>query len=90
MATKPRLDISMDVEVKRQVKATAAKKGLSMSQYCAQAIEGRLAKDGVRKATQPRTPEEAEELIRRMDELREKIGPIGVPTWQLVEEGRRR
>jgi len=29
-------------------------------------------------------------LIERMDRLREKIGPIGVPVSKLIREGRRK
>ncbi len=29
-------------------------------------------------------------LVNRMDRLREKIGPIGVPAAELIREGRRR
>ena len=29
-------------------------------------------------------------LVAKMDRLREKIGPIGVPVAELIREGRRR
>lgn len=91
MATKTRLGIYLDdEETKRQVKVAAAKRGMTVTEYCAQAIVERLVRDGERKAGRPKTKEERLELIRQMQELRDKIGPIGVPTWQLVEEGRRR
>jgi hypothetical protein len=77
-----------DEEIKRQIKVAAAKRGMTATDYCAQAIEERLMKDGERK-TQNESHEKAA-FLSRMDKLRQEIGPIGAPTAELVEEGRRR
>lgn len=93
MATKTRIRLGLDLRdesMKRRIKVAAAKRGMTVSDFCLEAIEQWLAKDGERKPANPETEEDPRALLRRMDELSEKIGPIGVPTWQLVEEGRRR
>lgn len=68
----------------------AAQKGMSVSAYCLQAIRQQLAKD---EATGPSSEEkltEAAKAARRLDELREELGPIGIPVTELIAEGRRR
>ena len=55
---------------------------------CARAIEERLARDGER-STKNEVQDKAA-LLSRMDKLKEEIGSIGIPTAELVEEGRRR
>jgi hypothetical protein len=77
-----------DEEIKKQIKVAAAKRGMTATDYCAQAIEERLMKDGERK-TQNKGHEKAA-FLSRMDKLRQEIGPIGALTAELVEEGRRR
>jgi hypothetical protein len=77
-----------DEEIKKQIKVAAAKRGMTATDYCARAIEERLMKDGERN-----TKNEAQDkaaFLSRMDKLRQEIGPIGAPTAELVEEGRRR
>ena len=89
MANKARLGLYLkDEEVKRQIKIAAARRGMTVTDYCARAIEERLIKDGERSA-------EGEDknkvvLLSRMDKLRQEIGSIGISTAELVEEGRRR
>ena len=89
MANKARLGLYLeDEEIKRQIKVAAAKRGMTATDYCAQAIEERLIRDGERS-----TKNEAQDkvaLLSRMDELRQEIGPIGMSTAEFVEEGRRR
>jgi hypothetical protein len=89
VANKARLGLYLeDEEIKRQIKVAAAKRGMTATDYCAQAIEERLMRDGERS-----TKNEAQDkvaLLSRMDKLRQEIGSIGIPTAELVEEGRRR
>jgi hypothetical protein len=61
---------------------------MTATDYCARAIEERLIKDGERKAEGGSKNKMS--LLSRMDELRQEIGLIGIPTAELVEEGRRR
>jgi hypothetical protein len=77
-----------DEEIKRLIKVAAAKRGLTTTNYCAQAIEERLRKDG--EITAGNIEEDKMALLSRMDKLSEEIGLIGVSTAELVEEGRRR
>lgn len=44
-AKKKRLTVELDSEVQQRLKDTAARKGVSMGQYCRAAIESELAKD---------------------------------------------
>jgi len=89
MANKARLGLHLeDEEIKRQIKVAAAKRGMTVTDYCARAIEERLIKDGERRAEGGGRNKIA--LLSRMDALRQEIGPIGMSTTQLVEEGRRR
>ena len=89
MANKARLGLYLkDEEVKRQIKVAAARRGMTVTDYCARAIEERLTKDGERIAESGDKNKVA--LLSRMDKLRQEIGPIGMSTAELVEEGRRR
>ena len=89
MTKKARLGLYLeDEEVKKQIKVAAAKRGITATDYCAQAIEERLIRDGERSAKDRGKDEVA--LLSRMDKLRQEIGPIGISTAELVEEGRRR
>jgi len=76
-----------DEEIRRQIKVAAAKRGMSTTAYCAQAIKERLVKDG---EISDRADGNKKALLARMDKLRQEIGRIGMPTAELVEEGRRR
>lgn len=89
MATKARLGLYLEgEEIKRQIKVAAARRGMTATDYCARAIEERLIKDGERRAEGGGKNKIS--FLSRMDELRQEIGPIGVPTAELVEQGRRR
>ena len=94
MAKKARLSLYLeDEEFKREVKVAAAKRGVAITEYCAEAIEERLIRDGERSKTMIRNKNVLEEkmaALARMDELRRKIGPIGLRTSDLINEGRRR
>ncbi|PIU55175.1 MAG: hypothetical protein COS88_05370 [Chloroflexi bacterium CG07_land_8_20_14_0_80_51_10] len=89
MTSKARLGLYLkDDETKKQIKVAAAKRGMTVTVYCAQAIEERLTRDGERSAGDEDRNRTA--FLSRMDKLRQEIGSIGVFTAELVEEGRRR
>ena len=89
MANKARLGLYLkDEKIKRQIKVAAARRGMTVTDYCARAIEERLIKDGERSAEGKDKNKVA--LLSRMDKLRQEIGPTGISTAELVEEGRPR
>lgn len=94
MAKKARLSLYLeDEEFKRQVKVAAAKRGLTVTDYCAEAIEGRLIRDGERSMPKSKSKganKKRSATLARMDSLRQQIGPIGLRASELVKEGRRR
>lgn len=84
-----RLNIYLDrAELREVVKIAAARRGVTLSAYCLEAIRLRLMAEGLL----PRQDREAsqQDAARALDGLRAKIGPIGVPVSDLVEQGRRR
>ncbi|MDD5537332.1 MAG: hypothetical protein PHF12_00020 [Candidatus Omnitrophica bacterium] len=88
MTKKSRLGLYLeDEDVKRRIKVAAARRGISTTAYCAEAIRERLQRDG---EVGDKTSKERLALLSRMDKLRKETGPIGVTTAELVEEGRRR
>lgn len=88
MNKKARLGLYLEDEaIRRQIKVAAAKRGLSTTAYCAQAIKERLVKDG---EIIDKTDGNKKALLARMDRLRQDIGPVGMLTAELVEAGRRR
>jgi hypothetical protein len=76
-----------DEEIKKQIKIAAAKRGISTTVYCAEAIRERLRRDG---EISDKVDRDKVVLLSRMDKLRQEIGPVGTTTAELVEEGRRR
>lgn len=94
MTKKARLGLYLENEgVKRQIKIAAAKRGTTITEYCAEAIVERLIRDGemsVAKIKSRNANKEKLALLSQMDQLRQEIGSIGVRTSELVEEGRRR
>ncbi len=88
MTRKARLGLYLEDEtMRRQIKIAAAKRGMSATAYCAQAIRERLARDG---EIIDNADERKKAVLARMDRLKEEIGPVGVPAAELVDEGRRR
>lgn len=64
--------------VNRQIKVAAAKRGMTVTDYCARPIEERPIRDSERT-----TKDEAQDkvaLLSRMDKLRQEIGPTGIST----------
>jgi len=88
MTKKARLGLYLEDEAtRRQIKIAAAKRGMSTTAYCAQAIRERLVRDG---EISDKIDGNKKALLARMDRLRRDIGPVGMPAAELVEEGRRR
>jgi len=88
MVKKARLCLYLeDEQTKTHVKIAAAKRGISATAYCEEAIKEKLKREGTL-SDEERQRRKA--LMARMDKLREEIGPIGVSTSELVKEGRRR
>ena len=88
MARKARLGLYLeDDEIKKQIKIAAAKRGISTTAYCAEAIRERLQREW---EISDKVDRDMLALLSRMDKLRQEIGPVGTTTAELVEEGRRR
>ena len=85
---KARLGLYLEDEIiRRQIKVAAAKRGMSSTAYCAQAIKERLVRDG---EITDRADGNKKVLLARMDKLRQEIGHVGMSAAELIEEGRRR
>jgi len=88
MVKKARLGLYLkDNEIKKHIKIAAAKRGVSTTIYCAQAIEERLRREG---ELGNKVSESKMAFLSRVDKLRKEIGPISKTTAELVKEGRRR
>ncbi len=86
MVKKARLGLYLEDEnMKRQVKIAAARRGLSATAYCLQAIEERLRRDN---EIGNDTGKAA--LLSRIDRLSKELGPTDMTAAKLVDEGRRR
>jgi hypothetical protein len=86
MVKKSRLGLYLeDEEIKKRVKIAAAKRGLSTTMYCAQAIEERLRRDGEISKNDDRKV-----MLSRIDRFRKEVGSMDVTAAELVKEGRRR
>ena len=92
--TYPRINIYLDdPELRAQIKIAAARQGVTVSSYCLEAIKHRLSTDGVSPLSEAEgLPSSAsrQAAAQALDDLRRKIGPIGVPVSELIAEGRRR
>lgn len=91
MVAKDRLGLYLkDKEMKRQIKIAAAKRGVPITAYCVEAIEERLIRDGERSSQAREANHDKLAFLTRMSQLRKEVGPLGRPTWELIDEGRRR
>ena len=89
MLKKARLGLYLkDEEIKRRIKIAATIQGMTTTDYCAQAIEERLARDGMGSIAD--VDKSHKVFLSNMDKLRQEIGSIGVSTAELVNEGRKR
>ncbi len=83
---RPRLNIYLDdPTLQEKIKVAAARRRMSLSAYALMALRRQLAADGLLPSE-----EGPEEAARALDELRTRVGPIGIPVAELIEEGRRR
>lgn len=88
MARKARLGLYLEDEgIKKKIKIAAAKRGVSATAYCAEAIKEYLTKDG---ELNNREERERLALLSRMDKLKKEIGPLRMTAAELIKEGRRR
>lgn len=81
-----------DDNLRRQIKIAAAKRDMSITDYCTKAIKEQLIRDGEMPLQEvpPSAREDKLSLSRKMDKLREEIGPIGISVSELIKERRRR
>jgi hypothetical protein len=87
-ASHSRLNIYLDdPQLRPTIKIEAARRGISTSAYCLEAIREKLARD--RLSTDDERTRKRREAARRLDALRASLDPIGVPVSELVAEGRR-
>lgn len=85
MTRKARIGLYLEnEEIKRQIKMVAAKRGISTTAYCAQAIEDRLKRDGEVSGIN-----EKKAFLSRIEKLKKEIGTVETAA-ELVKEGRRR
>jgi hypothetical protein len=88
MTRKARLGLYLDdEEIKKRIKIAAARRNISATTYCAEAIRERLQRDG---EISDKVSKERLDLLSRMDNLRREMGPLGTTTAELVAEGRQR
>jgi len=88
MDRKARLGLYLkDETLKRRIKMAAAKRGMSTTAYCAQAIEERLRREA--ESTDEAARSRAA-FLARVDKLRKEIGPIKGSAAEIIKEGRRR
>lgn len=79
-----------DPTIRRQVKAAAARRDLSLSQYCLRAITAQLVRDGERSPgpEAPRVREEAVAAARRFQAERFAGQVFAVSSAELIQEAR--
>jgi hypothetical protein len=88
MVRKARLGLYLkDDNIKKQIKIAAAKRGVSTTIYCAQAIEERLKREG---ELADNESERKAAFLAQVDKLRKDIGTVNVTAAELIKEGRRR
>src|SRR6266511_1345546 len=93
-ATYPRLNIYLDhPDLRAQIKIAAARRRVTLSAYCVEAIRERLAEDGLlprHTSTTQEPPSSPGAAAQTLDEIRRRVGRIGMPVEDLIAEGRRR
>ncbi len=88
MTKKARLGLYLESEMmRRRIKVASAKRGISTTVYCTQAIKERLERDG---ELTDKIDGNKKALLARMDRLRRDMGTVGMTAAELVKEGRRR
>ncbi len=77
-----------DPEMKREIKIAAAKRSISQSAYCVEAIRQQLDQDRT-EVTEERAGQRMQDAAEALDRLRREIGRVGIPVRELIDEGRR-
>jgi len=77
-------------ELREKVRIAAARRNVSLSDYCLRAIHRQLVEDGLLPPSAEEQRQHALAAAAALDELRGSIGPIGIPVASLIAEGRRR
>jgi len=94
LTKRPRLNIYLgNSELRRRIKIAAARRDLSITDYCTRAITEQMIRDGEAVGYETAATDAArdkERILEEMDELRRRVGPIGVNVTELIHEGRRR
>jgi len=75
--------------LQEQIKIAAARRRVSLSTYCLEAIRQRLAEDGLLPLSPDEQRSKARAASEALDRIRASIGRVGVPVADLVAEGRR-
>jgi predicted DNA-binding protein len=73
-------------ELKERIKLGATRAGVTVSEYCQEAIRRRLSDEGLL----PPSRESAKAAAGALDRLRGRHGRLGVSVRDLIEDGRRR
>ena len=82
-----RLNIYLDRPGLREtIKVAAARRGVTVSAFCLEAIRRRLTEEGYLPSSEMTT---AQAAAKSLDDLRHQIGPIGLPVRDLIAAGRR-
>ena len=80
-----RINIYLDSpETRGRIRVAAARRGMSISAYCAEAIRRQLEGE-----TEEPDRERMLRAARRMDRNRLRTGRIGIPVSELIREGRK-
>ncbi|HKP54814.1 MAG TPA: hypothetical protein VJ183_19440 [Chloroflexia bacterium] len=91
-STYPGIIIYLDnPELRTRIKLAAARKGVTVSAYCVEAIRRRIEEEDFdENATAQKDDALSPHLAAQAsDDLRRSIGRIGVPVSELISEGRR-
>jgi hypothetical protein len=82
-----RVNIYLDSpDLKEHIKLAATRAGVTISEYCQEAIRRRLSDEGLL----PPSRESAKAAAKALDRLRGRNGRLGVPVRDLIADGRRR
>ena len=89
-STPARLNIYLPAAIRRQVKTAAARRDLSISEYCLRAISGQLIRDGERwpEKESPGFSESAVTAARRFQKQTFHGQVFAVSSAELIQEAR--
>ena len=80
-----------DPDLRTRIKVAAARKGVTISAYCVDAIRQRMEEEALDDNSTTRKDHTLSPGLaaQALDDLRKSIGRIGVPVSALIAEGRR-